>query len=354
MDTTVSWKRPHLLDASLLMWTGFAFSYFIFKFSEQNQIISGYLALVGQGGMDLIAAIAMFALWKNADSEDRFSRFYLYLLFSFLAGFLADTLYNFLLNIEHLRITTTIDTIFDIPFTLFLLFQCIAWFSLAKTVHQNNPFTRKQVSMSLIGPVLFFTFFTFSFDWRMGHFSIIGFYHLCHNLLEAFGLYFVTLVLIKLRPMNIRIMCYGYCIILISDISIRYSVIMEKYISLNAFEATWVLGLAFFVIAAILAHTNEEVNDAISFQLLNRFFDKLNIPQESKWRIHCICSKEIDRMMRHILAKNTHSLEDVAVLLNLTSNDYDEIKMIAATDEKTYEALWMLHKVVSSGRTAVS
>src|SRR5690606_27568464 len=154
--------------------------------------------------------------------------------------------------------------------------------------------------------------------------SVIGVFMLLQNLLEGIGLFLVTLALMKLRIISLRLMCYGYLLILLADSSIRYRVIIEQYIPLNTFEVLWVLGLAFFALSSIMRLSESRL---IGLQELR------NISAACKYMCNkigeamphqCDSTVEIQRMVRFVLKDSAYQQEDLAELLGITLTDEDD------------------------------
>jgi len=94
--------------------------YLYFSKNKNTAAISGYLSLSGQAGLDAIAIILCFIALKKTIGN--FRLIYQLLLASFVCAFLADGIYNLLLNIEQLpKINNIQESLFDIPFTKFLI-----------------------------------------------------------------------------------------------------------------------------------------------------------------------------------------------------------------------------------------
>lgn len=348
MESRISRKKMGFIDFSIITWLLFSLTYLVCKNTESSEIISAYLSLLGQSGLDLILSIVMYCLWRDASESEK--AFYAFMLLSFVAAFFADGFYNYLLNIKKQTITGNIDIIFDLPFTFFLLFQVVAWAHLAVKIGKSRGYSRAQLSTTMIGPLAFFIFFTFSIDWTVGHFSIIGGFHFAHNVLEAIGLFFVTLVLLKLKTTSLRMMAYGYIIIAVSDISIRYSVILQNYQPLNTFETLWILGLSVFVLAGLTEYFGIAIHSSYTFRLADRLLRCVGIEVEESFFQSCICSKNIDNMVTYLVNNTKYTLSDIANILDLKSGTYDQLKMSIATNEVSFEKLWSMYQLTINER----
>jgi hypothetical protein len=89
---------------------------------------------VGQAGLDLFIACMAYFLCKRSIAIVRY--FFILVSVSFFVAFLSDAIYNILVNIIATNLTQVTDSLFDIPFAVFLFLQAIAWFILFSSVER--------------------------------------------------------------------------------------------------------------------------------------------------------------------------------------------------------------------------
>lgn len=226
---------------SILIWFLYSLVYVISKNYIDAKTFCGYWILIGQSGFDLIAMFITFRMYKN-NKNNKDSVIYLLFSTSFFFAFLADSTYNFFLNIRGMNsYGILIDSIFDIPFILFLLLQSIAW--IIVSVKNKTTLSISYYLPSIFISSIMLSIFIFIIPWKINHFSILGLYQSIDTILEAIG--FAAAIVCLSRSKNIAIfnISIGYMLIISSDLMIRSGVIQNDVKLLSPLETTWTLGL---------------------------------------------------------------------------------------------------------------
>ncbi|MHB1948719.1 MAG: hypothetical protein ACYCQI_11480 [Gammaproteobacteria bacterium] len=245
-----------LVIFAFIAWIIFSFLYLVLTRNNSN-IVAGYFALIGQVGMDMVAAILTFHMFATS-KESNTKLIYLMFFISFVAAILADGIYNLTMNILDIKYFSSINSFFEIPFILFLLFQVIAWGKIFFSDNNNSsPSSIKKYPYFpyLVFSTLIFLMFVFGIPWKIGYLSLVGLYQVADTLLEVIGYTLATICLARAKSTTIRFASIGYLVIISSDLLIRYNVVSGLIPLLNPFETTWVLGLLLMVSGFFLSKT---------------------------------------------------------------------------------------------------
>jgi hypothetical protein len=244
--------KRYILSAGILIWLIYAISYVLLSTKLGKSTIAGYLALLGESGLDFIAALLAFWVCKTSTNYKKI--FFIFGL-SFLTAGVADFIYNLILNINQIiSFEVAIDSAWDIPFIIFLFLQGLAWFLLFFNNVEGTDLNRRLRfnflvhSPYLLVGLIIFTSFTFAVSWKIDYFSVLGFYQIIDTLLEVLGFIFASFCLIRSNTIGIRYLSIGYLLVISSDLIIRYGVVTATYKPVNPLETTWVLGLLLVII----------------------------------------------------------------------------------------------------------
>ncbi len=250
----------------MIGWVIFFSLYSILKNISWTERYSAYFPLIGETGLDAVAVILTFKLWKK-NTHIPHKKLFLILSISFVASFMADLIYNVVLNLFNFKYENMIIvTLFDTPFALFLLLQLIVWANLIllnKNVLSNgkNTFYIPNVILS----VLMFIMFMFGISWKINYFSAIGLFQSIDTILEVSGFALATICLARAKNQLIKFLTIGYLIIVSSDFIIRYYVVSGSIPYLSPFESTWVLGFLIICVGCYLSLKEKNNED---FRLL--------------------------------------------------------------------------------------
>jgi hypothetical protein len=251
--------RNFFLFIVFFTWSIYAVFYGFFTERTETKIIAGYLSLFGEFGLDFIAAILAFYLWR------RFKQYKLFFFMfgvSFLMATFSDFFYNFIVNISQIeRVSVWVDSVWDIPFLGFLFLQALVWCLLF-----FNDFEIKETGLliyipyTLVGLIIFFSFM-FALSWQINYFSILGLYQIMDTVLEVFGFIFASFCLIRSSNACIKYLSTGYLLIISSDLIIRSSVVTLTLKPGNLLEATWVFGLLLVIMgfSFLLQHSKKKI-----------------------------------------------------------------------------------------------
>lgn len=246
--STLEQKKLNIWIAPLIFaaWSVYTAGYLYLSKNINTAVVSGYLSLLGQAGLDIILGVLCFNAWKKSSGKIR--KIYLFFLASFICAFLADTIYNVLLNIEQLpQITNLQDSWFDIPFVLFLFFQNCAWIMIffANFTKEHAKF-RDYIPYTIVGLVIFFGF-VYGIHWKIEYFSVLGTYQILDTFFEGIGFLLAAFCLARSATPWLKYIAVGYLLIIATDLLIRYNVVEQLKLNFNPFETTWVLGLLFIM-----------------------------------------------------------------------------------------------------------
>lgn len=226
------------------LWSIYACTYSILKYTPTKFFLSGYLSLIGEVGLDIFLTLLLFSLWYKTNFSNNKKLFLLFFL-SLLSAVFADGVYNFVLNLYGFKyVNPIVICMFELPFLLFLLFQALAW-SYILYINKENllKFNISPYLPYLIVSTLMFLMFIFGVTWEIQYFSIKGIFQIIDTVLEVIGFSIATLCLARAQNFLVRFTSIGYLLIVASDFIIRYHVISGKVPYLSSLESTWVLGL---------------------------------------------------------------------------------------------------------------
>jgi len=240
-----SLKQRKIVTLMISGWLLYSLLYIYFK-EDSHSIVSGIFALIGEAGIDFLVMILAYVSWRRADDATKI--FFLFLTIAFIAAFLSDSIYNYLLNIKQIKINTFTDSLFDIPFTVFLFFFMIAWFSMFMREGDIKAGGSGNYIPYVLASVIIFVAFVFGVNWKVKYSSAIGLYQIIDTLFEVIGFLFASFCFVRAKKLWIKYISVGYLIIIGSDFIIRYSVVKNNIITINPLETTWVLGLSLVVL----------------------------------------------------------------------------------------------------------
>jgi signal transduction histidine kinase len=229
---------------ALLIWLVYIILYLSSKLLPETLKISAYFPLIGEVGLDLLAIKLTYSLWKN-NQDFSYKIILLLLMISFSASLMSDLVYNFVLNLYGFKYENpTLDTLFDIPFAVFLFFQLVVWGSLLliNVKKENDKINIFHITNIVLAGLLF-TIFMFGIPWKIKYFSVVGIFQTIDTILEVCGFSLATMCLARSRSQLVRFLTIGYLIIISSDFIIRYSVVSGLIPYLSPFESTWILGM---------------------------------------------------------------------------------------------------------------
>jgi len=231
----------------LIVWVIYSLLYALSKNITVLHSMVGYLAFVGETGLDIVCFILTIKLASKTTSTTK-NIFTLFAI-SFFFGALSDSSYNIVLNILNANaFNPLIETIFDIPFALFLFFQLIAWVKLFQVMHTNQPICIKQncylpFAFSIL--IILLSFFLLP-SWKINRLSVEGFFNILDTLLEVSAFSLLVICLFSAKDKIITLLSSGFLIVIASDFVIRYTEVEQKLFPGSPLETTWVLGLLLF------------------------------------------------------------------------------------------------------------
>ncbi len=202
---------------------------------------AGYVVLVGQVGMDIIISVLSFKLYQTTNKHSHKS-IYLMFVLSAIAAIVADSVYHVAMNILGVDYFNKANSLFEIPFIFFLLFQVAAWLRVFFIDYEaKNTKKSHYLPYLTVSTFIFFTF-VYVIPWKIHYFSRLGIYQLLDTFLEVTGFALATVCLARSKNNPVRFLSFGYLFIVSSDLLIRYEVISGVIPFLSTFESTWILG----------------------------------------------------------------------------------------------------------------
>lgn len=244
----------NLLKLFIPVWMLYSIVYISLKFFKLTTL-AGYQILFGQVGLDVFLCTIAFLFYRKAIECKSKLIFLLYFL-SFVSAAVADGVYHLGMNILNIQYFYKINSLFEIPFIGFLLFQLLAWGVLFfKQDEYLKPHKKNIYIPYILVSIIIFTAFTFGITWKIDHLSLIGIYQLIDTILEIFGFVIVTICLTRANSSILKLASIGYLIIISSDLLIRNQVISGFIPFLSIFEVFWVLGLLLMSIGFFLRKT---------------------------------------------------------------------------------------------------
>src|SRR3990167_4349390 len=260
---------------AMVGWAIFFLLYSVFKNIPWMENYSAYFPLIGEVGLDSVAAILTFKLWKK-NKGGTHKKIFLFLLASFVASLAADLIYNVVLNLFNFQYKNAlIVTLFDVPFALFLLLQLIVWAYLI-LLNQNVVSKKTFYIPNVILSTLLFVMFMFGIPWKINYFSAIGLFQSIDTILEVSGFALATICLARSKGQLIRFLTIGYLIVVSSDFIIRYYVVSGSIPYLSPFESTWVLGLLIICVGCYLS-LNEKNDEEFRLLPVNSLQSQITI-----------------------------------------------------------------------------
>lgn len=206
----------------------------------------------GQVGLDVCLCTITYLFYKKTTDQKSKLIFTLY-FFSFISAVIADGVYHLGMNILNIQYFYKINSLFEVPFIGFLLFQLLAWSTLFFKQDGSLKLQKKHMYIPyILVSLIIFTTFTFGITWKIDHLSLIGIYQSIDTILEVLGFVIVTICLARASDSTLRLASIGYLAIISSDLLIRNQVISGVIPFLSIFEVSWVLGLMLMSIGFFL------------------------------------------------------------------------------------------------------
>ena len=252
-------NSKYLMISISILWIIYSSLYLTFVENESSNI-AGYFALIGQVSLDILLSYVTLKLYKTAN-DSKTKIIYGLFFISFICAAFTDGIYNFSMNILDIKYFSNINSFFEIPFLLFLLFQAMAWGNIFFLKNDGINYKSRNLYTPYITVSIFIFFmFIFGVPWNIEYFSLLGFYQLIDTILEVVGFTLVATCLTRAKDFAISLASVGYLIIIYSDLLIRYNVISGVIPFLNPFETTWVLGLLMMCTSFFFAERIKSLN----------------------------------------------------------------------------------------------
>lgn len=230
----------------VILWFLYTFSYLALK--QYHILYAGYLSFIGEVGLDIVAAVLAFYLWKKTTGPEKI----VFALFSisFLLAAITDISYNINTNILGItNFTNIIDSTFDIPFLGFLIFQLLAWIVIFLKIEttQNKGILFSSIFTIAILVLIIFGIFLFHTLWKAQNTHLVETYIAIDTVLQLLTLIFIVPCLIIVPNNQIRQVAVGYIIIMLADLIVHFEVLTRILKESSLLETLWILGLLFIV-----------------------------------------------------------------------------------------------------------
>lgn len=261
-----SFIRNNLIQCyAILLWLTVATIYVILKNIPSQENVAAYIPLIGEAGLDVCAFIYAVRLLRMTQNQQT-KIVYLLLMASFAFATLSDAIYNLVLNVNHFQYDDTlIESLFDIPFAIFLFCQMTIWAYILMKDQDNKQKVSKWFYLSyVIISICLFTIFMFAIDWKIKFTSMIGMFQLIDTVLEVIGFTLAAICLARASTLFVRYLSVGYLLVVASDFIIRYHVISKTIPYLSSLEMVWMLGILIICIGQLSALKEKDAK----FQLL--------------------------------------------------------------------------------------
>lgn len=252
---------------ALFLWILYTIAYAVCRNAPTLAPATGYLSLLGEGGLDLIC----FAITCRLIFNTRHSNQFVFIIFgiSFFCALLSDVSYNVILNILNKdHFTAAIEAIFDVPFLLFLVLQAIAWCAIVILIQSKNHREMRfssYVPLLLAGLLILITFIVLP-HWRVEYGSVKGIFNIVDTLVEIIAFIFAGIALFASKDRVLGFLASGFLLVIASDFTIRFSEVENSLFPGSPLETTWVLGLIIFALGLMAISEKESFSfsEAIS------------------------------------------------------------------------------------------
>lgn len=243
------------------LWGIYAITYGVLNIYGKTQAIAGLLSMIAEAGLDLACCILALTLAKKLVNHEKI--IFKLVASSFIFAAISDSSYNIILNIFGIRsFSFFIESIFDLPFTAFLLLQTIVWGLIFKVLFQkNNQNFNKLIFLPFLlsGVIIFLTFLLLP-SWEVSPLSAEGLYNILDTTLEVISFGFVVIILFSAKGRSLALLASGYLIIIASDFIIRFAEVENVLFPGSALETTWALGLLIFLFGLINIKNSNQFN----------------------------------------------------------------------------------------------
>lgn len=247
---------------AILCWILFAVIYIFTKTVLQDQIVTGSLSFIGEVGFDIICfVLAIIATLKSTRGKRAVLGLF---AASFFFAIISDGTYNVILNILGIDIFhPLVESLFDIPFLLFLTLQLLGWAIIFRGIERKNILTNLPFIYSCFMIIAAFVLFP---TWKINFLSVEGVFNLADTVLEAITFAFVINILFVAKDRRLLLLCFGYLILIASDFSIRFAEVGDHLFAGSTMEATWVLGLMLTALGLLNVINMKAPNEPLAIQ----------------------------------------------------------------------------------------
>lgn len=262
-------SKKLILVGGIFIWLMYTILYQMTRQHHDWSFVAGYMALIGEAGLDVVLFYFCFKWLKFSDGLNK--KILLIFGISYFSATISDGLYNVLLNVDFLKNNIIVDSLYDIPFIFFLFFQVAAWFIVLKNTKKILLSPKKFILFHMpyiIMSILILSIFLFGIHWKVQYLTVTGVYQVIDTFLEAIGFCLATICITRSKSNFLKLLGIGYLVIISSDFIIRSEVINNVIIVDNFFESTWILGLLISMVSFI-AFYKEEKSKAFSLNPVN-------------------------------------------------------------------------------------
>ena len=226
---------------------------------------SGWVGFLSSVIFGVISIYYSVWLWKNSSSITKlvFGSFALSFICVLCDAVIYKLVYN-VLHIPHSDMSNLLLSSYNIPYTGFLVFQCLGW-SIILFTNKTEKGSRRLflyvpvVIVALACLTLFFLIFdTGNLQQWQGETSLHNFYGLVQALLQIAGFAAVLLCLAITKNKGIFYLAVAYLIELVGDVILNFGIFSQGFGMGSFAETFWILGLLLRVYG--LANLKKEIS----------------------------------------------------------------------------------------------
>jgi len=203
-------RENNALKTSIIIWFTYAFLYMSLKQQYPMGNYAGYLALIGQSGLDLIALLILgIILYRKLNALK--NKICIILWISYFAAFIADATYNYFLNVRMYELTAGVDLVFDLPFLIFISLQMLFFdYILFRGISLDKYNIIFSLPYILVSGCIF-SIFIYGISWQIKTNSIFGIIHLLDSVIECLGFIFALICMTLSIGRWLKYLGAGYC-----------------------------------------------------------------------------------------------------------------------------------------------
>jgi|GEM_PF-2511555 len=247
---------------------------FIYKLTDQvlnSHLLNSYFALIWQVSLDLLCAY--YALRLAANHQRLEKAFFMLIGSAFCFSALGDITYNVILGILNIKkVDFYLNSLFHIPYAIFLSLEFLAWFVMYILLQQYNPgrIERKlYIPFAIITGITTLSFILIIFN-RQHLFQLTSaIFNNIDSVIELFTFTFLVISLFSSKTKSIGLLASGYLIMIAIDFVFIFSTAENTLFPGSIPETIWILGQSIFLYGLILLHREKTTSLRENFNQWN-------------------------------------------------------------------------------------